>query len=50
MLVHGNSSDEYTALLIIRDVEAGDAGKYSVDVKNEFGEFRGNIAIKFDPA
>ena len=49
MLVNTKSSDEYTALLIIRDLKMEDAGKYKVNVKNELGEFNGIIMLDITP-
>lgn len=49
LLVNPKSSDEYTAILIIRDVEMGDAGMYKVNVKNKYGEFNGTITLNFNP-
>ena len=50
ILMRGNSSDEYTALLIIRDLKMEDAGKYKAHVNNEFGEFNGVITLDITPA
>lgn len=49
MILNTKSSDEYTAILIIRELEMGDAGKYKVNVKNKLGEFNGIITLDITP-
>ena len=49
IIENAKSSDEYTAMLIIRDIEMGDTGEDKGNVKNEFGEFNGIIKLNFDP-
>ena len=49
MLVNTKSSDEYTALLIIRDAKPEDAGEYKVHVENKFGEFNGKVTLNITP-